>query len=37
MKNDLKFVKMNSINSLYFIVHKVNRYFEETNANKYFI
>ena len=32
---DLKYVKINSVNSLYLIFSKVNGYFEETNKNKY--
>ena len=30
-----KYVKINSVNPLYFIFRKVNRYFEEINGNKY--
>ena len=32
---DLKYVKTNSVNRLYFIFVKVNGYFEEINGNKY--
>ena len=32
---DLKYVKINSVNPLYFILNKVNGYFEEINKNKY--
>ena len=32
---DLKYVKINSVNHLYFIFSKVNGYFEEINKNKY--
>ena len=32
---DLKFVKINSENSLYLIFSKVNGYFEEITKNKY--
>ena len=32
---DSKYVKTNSVNSLYFIFNKVNGYFEEINGNKY--
>ena len=32
---DLKFVKINSLNSLYLIFMKVNGYLEEINENKY--
>ena len=30
-----KSVKINTVNNLYFIFNKVNRYFEEINGNKY--
>ena len=30
-----KYVKVNSVNPLYLIINKVNRYFEEINKNKY--
>ena len=30
---DLKYVKINSVNPLYLIFSKVNRYFEENNGN----
>ena len=32
---DSKYVKINSVNSLYFIFSKVNGYFEEINKSKY--
>ena len=32
---DSKYIKINSVNSLYFIFSKVNGYFEENNGNKY--
>ena len=32
---DLKHLKFNSVNPLYLIFSKVNRYFEESNGNKY--
>ena len=32
---DLKYVKINIVNPLYFIFNKVNGYFEEFNGNKY--
>ena len=32
---DSKYVKINSVNPLYVIINKVNRYFEEINKNKY--
>ena len=32
---DWKYVKINSINRLYFIFNKINGYFEEINGNKY--
>ena len=32
---DLKYVKINSVNSLYLILSKMNKYFEEINKNKY--
>ena len=35
MIKDLKYVKINSTNPLYFIINKVNRYFEQINKNKY--
>ena len=34
---DSKCVKINSVNLLYFIINKVNGYFEEVNGNKYLI
>ena len=34
-KKDLKYVKINSVNSLYLIFCEVNGYFEEINKNKY--
>ena len=30
-----KYVKINTVNPLYLIFNKVNRYFEEINGNKY--
>ena len=30
-----KYIKTNSVNSLYLIISKVNGYFEETNRRKY--
>ena len=32
---DSKYVKINSVNSLYLIIDKVNGYFEKVNENKY--
>ena len=32
---DSKYVKINSVNSLYLIFSKVNGYFQEVNKNKY--
>ena len=32
---DLKYLKINSVNDLYFIFSKVNGYFEEIDKNKY--
>ena len=32
---DYKYVKINSVNFLYFNIDKVNEYFEEINENKY--
>ena len=32
---DSKYIKINSVNPLYLIFSKVNRYFEEVNGNKY--
>ena len=32
---DSKYVKINSVNTLYLIFSKVNGYFEELNKNKY--
>ena len=34
---DLKYIKINSVNPLYFIINKVNGYFEEINGNKYLV
>ena len=31
----LKYVKINTVNPLYLIFNKVNRYFVEVNGNKY--
>ena len=33
--NDLIYVKLNSVNSLYFIVNNVSGYSEEVSGNKY--
>ena len=33
--NDLKYLKINSVNFLYLIFNKVNGYFEEISKNKY--
>ena len=35
MIKDSKYVKINSVNPLYFIFNKVNGYFQEMNGNKY--
>ena len=35
MKKDLKYLKINTVNSLYLIFSKVNGYFEEINGIKY--
>ena len=32
---DFKYVKLNSVNPLYLIFKKLNRYFDEFNGNKY--
>ena len=32
---NLKYEKINSVNALYLIFNKVNRYFEKINKNKY--
>ena len=32
---DLKYIKINTVNPLYLIFNRVNRYFEEINGNKY--
>ena len=37
MIKDWKYVKINSVNPLNFIINKVNRYLEETIGNKYLI
>ena len=34
---DLKYVKINSVNTLYLIFGIVNGYFEEINGNNYFL
>ena len=31
----MKYLKINSVNSLYLIINKLNGYFEEINKNKY--
>ena len=33
---DLRYVKINSTNSLSLTTHKINEYIEESNGNKYF-
>ena len=33
--NDLKYLRINSVNFLYLIFNKVNGYFEEISKNKY--
>ena len=33
---DLRYVKINSANSLSLITHKINEYIEESSGNKYF-
>ena len=35
MIKDLKYIKINSVNLLYFIFSKVNEYFEEIDKSKY--
>ena len=35
MIKDWKYVKIDSVNPLYFIINKVNRYLEENIENKY--
>ena len=35
MIKDLKYMKINTVNPLYLIFNRVNRYFEEINGNKY--
>ena len=37
MIKDSKYVKINSVNPLYFIFKKVNGYFEQINESKYFM
>ena len=32
---DSNYIKINNVNPLYLIIHKVNGYFEEINKNKY--
>ena len=32
---DLKYIKINSANPLYFVINKLNRYIEENNGNQY--
>ena len=32
---DSKYIKINSVNTLYLIINKVNRYFEEIHGSKY--
>ena len=36
MIKDSKYIKINSVNTLYLIFNKVNGYFEETNGNNLF-
>ena len=31
----LRYIKNNNVNPLYLIINKVNRYFEDSNGNKY--
>ena len=35
MIKDVRFIKINSVNPLYLIFHKVNGYFEKINENDY--
>ena len=35
MVKDLSYVKVNSVNSLYLIINKINRYIEKSNETKY--
>ena len=35
MTKDSKYLKINNVNLLYFVINKVNKYFEEINGNKY--
>ena len=35
MIKNLKYIKVNSVNSLYLILNKMNGYFEEINGNEY--
>ena len=35
MIKDLRYLKINSVNPLYFMFNKMNGYFEENNGNKY--
>ena len=37
MIKDSKYVKVNSVSPLYFIIGKMNEYFEEINGNKYLV
>ena len=32
---DLSYLKINSVNPLYIIINKINKYIEESNGNKY--
>ena len=32
---DLEYIKINSVNSLYHIINKINGYFKSTNENRY--
>ena len=35
MFKDHEYVKLNSVNPLYLIINKINRYFEKVSGNKY--
>ena len=35
MIKDSKYIKINSVNPLYLTINKMNKYFEESNENKY--
>ena len=34
---DLRYIKINSVNSLYLIINKINGHIEESNENKYLV